>query len=77
VTHNEQHRGLHPERHGQITRRTTSGAANYGLGTAIKYFPGATGIALGTTVKYLRRTASAAAGISLDTNINYLRGAAD
>jgi hypothetical protein len=36
--------------------RTTSGAADYGLGTTIIYMRGAMGIGPGTTAKYLRRT---------------------
>jgi hypothetical protein len=32
-------------------RRTTSGAAVYGLGTTIKYLRGAAGISLGTAIK--------------------------
>jgi hypothetical protein len=35
----------------------------------MKYLRGAAGIGLGTTAKYLRRTASAAASSSLDTTI--------
>jgi hypothetical protein len=46
-------------------RRFTSGAAENGLGTAIKYLRGAAGIGLGTMVKYLRRTTSAAEGNGL------------
>jgi hypothetical protein len=34
---------------------------------------GAAGIGLGTTIKYLRRTASGAAGNGLGTMIKYLR----
>jgi hypothetical protein len=37
---------------------------------------GAAGIALGTTIKYLRRATSGAAGNGLGTTIKYLRGAA-
>jgi hypothetical protein len=54
-------------------RRKTSGAAGYGPCTPIKFLLDATGIDLGTTVKYLRRTTSAVAGSSLGTTINYLR----
>jgi hypothetical protein len=43
-------------------RRTTSGAADYGLDTTIKYLrratSGAAGNDLGTTIKYLRRVTS-------------------
>jgi hypothetical protein len=39
------------------------------LGIAIKYLCGAAGTGLGTTIKYLRRTASAAAGNGLGTTI--------
>jgi hypothetical protein len=35
-------------------RRTTSGAAGYGLGTTITYLRGTAGVGLGTTIKYLR-----------------------
>jgi hypothetical protein len=45
------------------------------MGTTTKYLRGAAGIGLGTAIKYLRRTMSAAAGSSLGTTINYLRGA--
>jgi hypothetical protein len=38
----------------------------------MKYLRGATGIGLGTTVMYLRRTANAAAGNGLGTKIKYL-----
>jgi hypothetical protein len=41
--------------------------------TTIKYLLGATGIGLGTTTKFLRRTTRAAAGNGLGTTINYLR----
>jgi hypothetical protein len=37
-------------------QRITSGAADNGLGTTIKYMRGAAGVGLGTTIKYLRRT---------------------
>ena len=43
-------------------QRTTSGAAENGLYTTIKYMRGASGISMGTTIKHLRRTASGAAG---------------
>ena len=42
-------------------QRTTSGAADNGLGTMIKYMRGAVGIGLGTTIKYLRRATSGVA----------------
>jgi hypothetical protein len=41
----------------------------------MKYLRGAAGIGLGSTVKYLRRSASGAAMNGLDTTANYLRGA--
>jgi hypothetical protein len=41
-------------------RRTTSGAADNGLGTTAKFLRGAASIGLGTTSKYLRRTTSGA-----------------
>jgi hypothetical protein len=53
-------------------RRSTSGAAGSGLGTAAKYLRGAADIGLGTTIKYLRRTANDAAGNGLGTMIKYL-----
>jgi hypothetical protein len=37
-------------------RCTSSGTAGNGLGTTIKYLPGAAGIGLNTSIKYLRRT---------------------
>jgi hypothetical protein len=49
-------------------QRTTSGAAGNGLNNRIKHKLGAAGIGLGTTIKYLRRTASAAAN-GLSTTI--------
>jgi hypothetical protein len=39
----------------------------------IKYMRGAAGIGLGTTIKYLQRTASGAAGNGLGTMTEYLR----
>jgi hypothetical protein len=53
-------------------QRTTSGAADNGLYTTIKYMRGAAGIGLGTTIKCLRRTTSAAANNDLNTTIKYL-----
>jgi hypothetical protein len=50
-------------------RRTPSGAAGSGLGTAINYLRGTASIGLGTEIKYLR----GAAGISLGTTANHLR----
>ena len=47
-----------------------NGAAGNGLCTTIKYMRGAAGI--GTTIKYLRRTTSAAANNDLSTTIKYL-----
>jgi hypothetical protein len=41
------------------------------LCTTIKYLRGAAGIGLSTTIKYLRRTTSAAAGSGLGTTIMY------
>ena len=46
-------------------QRTTSGAADNGLYTTIKYMRGAAGIGLGTTIKYLRRTTRAGANSDL------------
>jgi hypothetical protein len=51
-------------------QRTTSGAADNGLHTKIKYMRGAAGIGLGTAMKNLRRITSAAANNSLGTTIN-------
>jgi hypothetical protein len=53
-------------------RRTTSGAAGYGMGTIINCLRGAAGNGLGTPIKYLRRTTSAAAGYGLGTTAKYL-----
>jgi hypothetical protein len=50
-------------------RRTTSGAADNGLGTAITYLSGAAGTGLGFTIKYLR----GAVEIGLGSTIKYLR----
>jgi hypothetical protein len=50
-------------------QRTTSGAAGYGLYTTIKCMRGASGIGMGTTIKHLRRTTSAAANNGLSTTI--------
>jgi hypothetical protein len=47
------------------TQRTTSGAAGNGLHTTTKRMRGPVGIGLGTTIKYLRRAASAAANNGL------------
>jgi hypothetical protein len=65
-THNKRHRGQRPGATAKYLRRTTSGAAENGLGTTIKYLRGAAGISLGTTVKYLR----GAAGIGPGTATN-------
>jgi hypothetical protein len=46
------------------------------LGNMIKYLLGVAGIGLGTTIKYLRRSASGATGNDLCIAIKYLRGAA-
>jgi hypothetical protein len=54
-------------------KRTTSGAAGYGLHAKIKYMRGAAGIGLGTTIKHLRCTTSGAAGNGTGTMIKYLR----
>jgi hypothetical protein len=40
--------------------------------TTAKYLRSAAGIALGTTIKYLRRTTSAAAGSDLGNTIKHL-----
>jgi hypothetical protein len=40
------------------------------MGTTTKYLLGATGIGLGTTIKHLRRTTSAAAGNGKGTTAN-------
>ena len=50
-------------------QRTTSSAAGNGLYTTIKYLRGAASIGLGATIKYLRRTKSAAANNGLGTTI--------
>ena len=50
-------------------RRTTCGAAGYGLSAAMKYLRGAVGIGLGATIKSLRRIT---AGSGMDTTIKYL-----
>ena len=54
-------------------QRTTSGAADNGLHTTIKYMRGASGIGMGTTIKHLRRTTSGAAGNGLGVTMKYLR----
>ena len=54
-------------------QRTTSGAAENGLYTTIKYMRGASGIGMGTTIKHLRRTTSGAAGNGLGATMKYLR----
>jgi hypothetical protein len=59
----ERRRGQRPGATANFLRRTTSGAAGYGLGTTIKYLRGAADIGLGTTIKQLRCTA----GIGLGT----------
>ena len=53
-------------------QRATSGAAGNGLYNTIKYMRGAASISLGTTIKYLRRTTSAAANNGMATTIMYL-----
>jgi ribosome biogenesis GTPase A len=53
-------------------QRTKSGAAGNGLGTTIKYMRGAADIGLGSKIKYLRRTTSAAVNSGLSTTIKYL-----
>ena len=50
----------------------TSGAAGNGLYNSIKNMRGAMGIGLGITIKYLRRTSSAAANNGLSNTIKYL-----
>jgi hypothetical protein len=42
----------------------------------MNYLRGATGISLGTKIKYPRRSTSGAAGSGLGTTIKYLRGTA-
>jgi len=54
-------------------QQTTSGAAGNGLYTTTMCLRGAAGIGLGTTIKYLRRTTSAAANNGLGTTIKYER----
>jgi hypothetical protein len=54
-------------------KRTTSGAADNGLYTTIKYIRGASGIGVGTTIKHLRRTTSGAAGNGLGATMKYMR----
>jgi hypothetical protein len=53
-------------------QRATSGVAGNVLYTTIMYMHGAAGIGLGTTIKYLRRTTSAAANNCLNTTTKYL-----
>jgi hypothetical protein len=48
------------------------GASGIGLGTTIKYPHGAAGIGLGATIKPLRRTTSAAAGNGLGNTMKHL-----
>ena len=48
-------------------QRTTRVDGGNGLHTTAIYMRGAVGIGLGTAIKYLRRTTSAAAGNGLDT----------
>jgi hypothetical protein len=50
-------------------QHTTSGAAGNSLYTTIKKMRGAAGICLGSTIKHLRRTMSAAANHGLSTMI--------
>jgi hypothetical protein len=52
--------------------RSTSGAAGNDLRTTIKCLRDAAGMGQGTTIKYLRRTTSAAANSGLCTTIKYL-----
>jgi hypothetical protein len=54
-------------------QRKTSGAAENGLYTTIKYMRGASGIDMGTAIKHLRRTTSGAAGNGLGATVKYLR----
>ena len=54
-------------------QRTTSGTAENGLNTTIKYMRGASGIDMGTTIKHLRCTTSGAAGNGLGATMKYLR----
>jgi hypothetical protein len=53
-------------------RRSKSGAAGNGPGNTAKNLRGAAAIGLGTTIIYLRRTASSAANNGVGTTINYL-----
>jgi hypothetical protein len=53
-------------------QRTTSGAAGNDLHTTIKYVSGAAGIGVGTKIKYLRRTTSAAANNGLSPTTEFL-----
>jgi hypothetical protein len=68
-TKNERRHGERPGETIKYLRCTTSGSAENGLGTSIKYVIPAAGIGLGTTVKYLR----GAAGIGLGITIQFLR----
>jgi len=53
ATHNERCRGQWPSATIKYLRRSSSGAAGSGLYTTANYVRGATGIGLGTTIKYL------------------------
>jgi hypothetical protein len=53
-------------------QHTTSCVAGNGLCTTTKYLRGAAGIGLGTTIKDLRRTISAAANSGLSPTAKYL-----
>jgi hypothetical protein len=52
-------------------QRTTSGAAGNGLYNTIMHMRGAAGIGLATSIKYLRRTTSAAANSGVSTTAKY------
>jgi hypothetical protein len=57
-------------------RKTTTGAAEIGLGTTTKYLRGAVGIGLGTTTtKYLRGTANSGLGTMAKYLVNQNAGA--
>jgi hypothetical protein len=68
--------GDRPGQHGQVPvrrRRHRPWRRDQALAThTIKYLRGAAGIGLGTTIKYLRRTTSAAANNGLGTTAKYL-----
>jgi hypothetical protein len=65
-SHGRRHRSWHHACNAQRAAPRTS------LYFTIKYIRGATGIGLGTTIKYRRRTTSTAANNGLGTTIKYL-----